>query len=109
MHKVGCFLLLGSLLLGCKTNKAIVQTNQEIQTITSESDPLFIAFGSCNKHNEPNVFWDDILEVNPAVFIWGGDNIYADTEDMSKMQEMYETNPKFQKFGVSIYNRFPKD
>ncbi len=106
MHKVGCFLLLGSLLLGCKTNKAIVQTNQEIQTITSESDPLFIAFGSCNKHNEPNVFWDDILEVNPAVFIWGGDNIYADTEDMSKMQEMYEAQKKIPGYAALANNVF---
>jgi len=41
-----------------------------------------IAFGSCNKTDLPNLLWDDILNSHPDVFIWGGDNVYADTDDM---------------------------
>ncbi len=49
-----------------------------------------IAFGSCNKGSLPNLLWDDILKTNPDVWIWGGDNIYADTYDMSKLRRMYQ-------------------
>ncbi len=48
-----------------------------------------IAFGSCNKTNVKNVLWDDILDAKPDIWIWGGDNIYADTDDMAKIQTMY--------------------
>jgi phosphodiesterase/alkaline phosphatase D-like protein len=49
-----------------------------------------IAFGSCNKQYKPNVLWKEIKKNNPDLWIWGGDNIYADTDDMSKMKEDYE-------------------
>lgn len=50
---------------------------------------LNIAFGSCNKHDLENRLWDDILERQPDLWIWGGDNIYADTDDMEVMRGMY--------------------
>lgn len=49
-----------------------------------------IAFGSCNKAKLPNLLWDDIAAANPDVWIWGGDNIYADTDDMQKLNAMYK-------------------
>jgi alkaline phosphatase D len=49
-----------------------------------------IAFGSCNKTDLPNLLWDDILNSHPDVFIWGGDNVYADTDDMKKLTRFYE-------------------
>ncbi len=55
---------------------------------------MVIAFGSCNRHDLKNVFWDDILVHNPEVFIWGGDNIYADTDDIGKIQKMYRAQNK---------------
>jgi len=48
-----------------------------------------IAFGSCNKTEVENPFWDDVLALQPDLWIWGGDNIYADTDDMEKMRAMY--------------------
>ncbi|NER12150.1 alkaline phosphatase family protein [Leptobacterium flavescens] len=49
-----------------------------------------IAFGSCNKADVENKLWDDILAQQPNLWIWGGDNIYADTEDMQKMERDYK-------------------
>jgi len=49
-----------------------------------------ITFGSCNKVNEPNPFWRQITAINPDLFVWGGDNIYADTANMHKMRAMYK-------------------
>ena len=37
-----------------------------------------IAFGSCNDQNDPQPLWKDVLAQNPDLWIWGGDNIYAD-------------------------------
>ncbi|MFS4415747.1 alkaline phosphatase D family protein [Maribacter sp. 2307ULW6-5] len=50
---------------------------------------LVIAFGSCNKTDAKNALWDDILATDPDMWIWGGDNIYADTDNMDDMAAMY--------------------
>ncbi|RXG15407.1 alkaline phosphatase D [Leeuwenhoekiella aestuarii] len=60
-----------------------------------------IAFGSCNKVDLANPFWEDMGNRDPDLFIWGGDVIYADTEDMSNMEEMYtvqKRNPAYKNF-----------
>ncbi|HHP7239139.1 alkaline phosphatase D family protein [Longibacter sp.] len=49
-----------------------------------------IAFGSCNDQNRPQLLWEPIRAGKPDLWIWLGDNIYADTEDMSKMRSDYE-------------------
>ncbi len=58
--------------------------------INPENDPDFvIAFGSCNREDEPQPLWDAILKNNPEVFLWGGDNIYSDTDNAEKMKSEY--------------------
>ena len=49
-----------------------------------------IAFGSCNKQFLENKLWDDIIEQQPDVWIWGGDNVYADTDNMVKLKADYD-------------------
>lgn len=49
-----------------------------------------IAFGSCNKPDLPNVLWDDVIQAEPDLWIWGGDIIYADTADVATIASMYE-------------------
>ena len=48
-----------------------------------------LSFGSCNNQNIKNNLWQPILRHNPDLFIWGGDIIYSDTEDMKFMSENY--------------------
>src|SRR6266851_3009956 len=48
-----------------------------------------IAFGSCNRESLPQPLWSPILETRPDLWIWLGDNIYADTEDMEVMRQKY--------------------
>ena len=59
------------------------------KTVTNDTNDFVIAFGSCNKSSLPNLLWDDIRDTNPNIWIWGGDNIYADTDDMQKLRSMY--------------------
>lgn len=65
------------------------------QKISEADSPDFtIAFGSCNKLNIENLLWDDILATNPDVWIWGGDIVYADTDNMSKLKKIYDAQNK---------------
>lgn len=78
--------ILGWLLVitACKTTKP-VQNNSSDKW---KSD-FTIAFGSCNKHNVSNLLWDDIVAVQPNIWIWGGDIVYADTDNMDKLRSIY--------------------
>jgi alkaline phosphatase D len=49
-----------------------------------------IAFGSCCRQDKPQPIWDAIVSAQPDVFIWLGDNIYADTEDPAVMRAKYD-------------------
>ena len=79
------YLCIGLLFLSCKsirTDGSVVQSSTE--------NSFLIAFGSCNKTDVENSFWDDVLSLQPDLWIWGGDNIYADTDDMQQMRAMYD-------------------
>lgn len=49
-----------------------------------------IAFGSCDNQRLNNPFWEEIVSLQPNVWIWGGDNVYADTDNMRKMKRIYK-------------------
>ncbi|MFN3840605.1 MAG: alkaline phosphatase D family protein [Cyclobacteriaceae bacterium] len=61
---------------------------------------LTIAFGSCSRQNSEEQLWEEIIRMKPDLWIWGGDNIYADTHDMEVMKAKYnqqKNNPGYQK------------
>lgn len=94
------FLIL--LLLGCKTssqNQSLSAVDQVVSVDTSQVLTT-IAFGSCNKATLPQPLWSDILQQQPDLWIWLGDNIYGDTSDMAAMREKYQQQlrqPEYQK------------
>ena len=47
------------------------------------------AFGSCNKQYLPQPLWKTIVQDSPDLFLWTGDVVYADTEDMGKLSQIY--------------------
>ncbi|AZJ32169.1 alkaline phosphatase D [Tenacibaculum mesophilum] len=65
-----------------------------IPFLSFSQDTFSIAFGSCNNQKLNNPFWENILSLQPDVWIWGGDNIYADTNNMRKMKRMYKSQKK---------------
>lgn len=75
--------------------------SQEAQKDTTN---FVIAFGSCNKQNVENVLWKEIKKNNPNLWIWGGDNIYADTDNMKKMEKMYQQQLQQQDYANLIKN-----
>jgi alkaline phosphatase D len=56
----------------------------------SGEDPLrVVAFGSCAHQSRSQAFWQPLLDAKPDLFVFAGDNIYADTEDMGRMRQKY--------------------
>lgn len=57
----------------------------------SHTDTLLtrIAFGSCNDQARPQPLWGPIRATDPDLWVWLGDNVYADTENMRVMDSIY--------------------
>ena len=49
-----------------------------------------IAFGSCSRVDLPQPLWGPINAADPGLWIWLGDNIYADDDFLSVAHGMYE-------------------
>ena len=64
-----------------------------------------LAFGSCLDQEMPQPIWDTILAQNPDLFVFLGDNIYADTEDLKLMQARYDQQgavPQYKNFRSKV-------
>ena len=85
MKTISKCLLCASILFSCNDAKT-----EDLINIEADENELIIAFGSCNKQNSENKLWGPILEHKPKAWIWGGDNIYSDTDDMDLMASHYE-------------------
>ncbi len=55
----------------------------------SQTKTYSISFGSCDNQRLKNELWKSIDENHPAAWIWGGDDVYSDTEDMKELKENY--------------------
>lgn len=70
-----------------------------------KTDQMVIAFGSCSKQYEEQPLWQEMLKHKPDLFIWLGDNVYADTYDMQQMAETYQEqkdNPEYLSFTTAV-------
>nr|WP_299383821.1 alkaline phosphatase D family protein [Allomuricauda sp.] len=88
MRRVRALLLLFICVTSCTSSRK-TPTKADVPNTVVSTD-FTVAFGSCNKQSKDNPFWDDILDHQPMVWIWGGDNIYADTDDMELLKTMYD-------------------
>lgn len=69
-----------------------------VRTATTGQSTRF-AIGSCLLYTPGGTALGDIVERDPDVMLWLGDNIYADSEDMTVMRGLYDAlaaNPRFQ-------------
>ncbi|MFK8054414.1 MAG: alkaline phosphatase D family protein [Woeseiaceae bacterium] len=64
-----------------------------------------IAFGSCVREDKPQPVWRAVLERDPDLFIFLGDNIYADSDDPNVFRKKYallEQQPGFRALRASV-------
>ena len=60
-----------------------------------------ITFGACARETEPQQIWNTIAETSPDLFLFTGDNVYADTTDPKVFKDKYALlarKPGFKEF-----------
>jgi hypothetical protein len=67
----------------------VLEARHDASGLQTEPAITRIAFGSCNREWRPQPLWDPILATQPDLWIWLGDNIYADTQGMEAMRQKY--------------------
>lgn len=81
--------------------EAVVEAVDEaIGRPAAAAPPRRILFGSCIKQDRAVPIFEPILQDQPEVFLFLGDNIYGDTEDMQVLRNKYsalKSKPGFQK------------
>jgi alkaline phosphatase D len=89
------FILIFGLITSCNP--------KETQSVTADDGTSaminVIAFGSCAEQYKPQPVLQRVVEKNPDLFIYLGDNIYSDTYSMDTLRKNYQTlasKPEFQ-------------
>jgi alkaline phosphatase D len=88
-------LLLG---LGCRSPH-VNSFGFDDQELATDRLPSRVAFGSCAHQDRPQPILHEVIEHEPDLFIYLGDNIYGDTEDMEVLRAKYgvlAAKPEFQ-------------
>ena len=86
MNNLKLFFVFIVFVVSCKPKAPEIENENKVKP----KEHFTIAFGSCNNQNLPNTFWNEISKNNPDVWIWGGDVIYTDTEDVEYMKQNYQ-------------------
>jgi len=71
----------------------------------AEGLPSRIAFGSCAHQDKPQPIWEAVVASEPDLFVFLGDNVYADTEDMDELRADYAklaAKPGFQTLRAAV-------
>lgn len=89
---IGKLLTVCLFLFSCKNQSSIESSSDDISVI---------AVGSCNKMSIDQSIWDNIELQLPDLFVWLGDIIYGDTDDMEVLRGKYnalKTHPEYVDF-----------
>lgn len=70
------------------------------QDMAFENTLETIAIGSCNRQELPQHIWTSIAKHQPDLWIWMGDNIYGDTNDMSVMKAKYDQQKRGKEYAA---------
>lgn len=100
-------LLIPALLLVAACTPKIKPGQQQVPTLRPNTSqlPSVIAMGSCNDEEKKQPLWHDILDQTPDLWLWLGDNVYADTDDQASFRKQYDkqlANPDYTLFRKKI-------
>jgi alkaline phosphatase D len=73
--------ILSSLLVGSLLTSSVLASEQPVSRI---------AFGSCANEKRPQPIWETILTLKPQLFIFAGDNVYADSAEPEVLKSSYD-------------------
>lgn len=59
-------------------------------TLRPDAQRLRLAFGSCARQDKPQPIWQAIAAAHPDLFVFLGDNLYADARDEATLRQRYQ-------------------
>lgn len=68
---------------------SLAQAQSNYERLSQIQELRRVAFGSCNNQTDVQPLWKDVLAQKPDLWIWGGDNIYADWDSVRNMEASY--------------------
>ena len=72
-------------------NSALTTNAQDaVKPATAVCSEFKVAFGSCGKQDHPLPIFHEVIKQNPDMFVFLGDNIYGDTDDMTVLRAKYD-------------------
>ena len=74
-------------------------------SVFGQSEINTIAFGSCAFQFGKQGIWEKVSMNNPDCWIWLGDNIYGDSENIEVLERKYaklKSNPNYKAFSESL-------
>lgn len=80
------FLVLCAYHCSHRTNEGVIESPSWDEQHAVER----IAFGSCNKVNQPQIIWEAVMDNEADLWIWTGDIIYGDTDNMPRLKQKYD-------------------
>ncbi len=98
MNKIYIIIILTTI-ISCTTRPVVKKSVDNSQKITT------IAFGSCAHEYEDVPAFNAIVANQPDIFVWLGDMIYGDTEDMAILKKKYnqlKSKPEYQNLIKSV-------
>lgn len=81
-------------LSGCQMSKKAASEKEALyegQKWNTKRAITTIAFGSCDRQDLPQDIWKAVAQNQPDLWIWTGDNIYGDSDDMKVLHDKYMT------------------
>jgi alkaline phosphatase D len=60
-----------------------------VSSAHAQSKTFKVAFGSCARQTSKEQLWNEITQQKPNVWMWIGDNVYADTHNMDTLRRDY--------------------
>ncbi len=82
------FILILMVCYACSFN--LNQFKVNLDRAEKPSNVARIAFGSCAGQNDKQPILNEVVKTNPDLFIYLGDNIYGDTENMKLLAKKYK-------------------
>ena len=73
----------------CSQQESDTTTKDTVTTDSVTTDFDVIAFGSCAHQDNDTSLWEDIAAQKPDLWVWLGDNIYGDSENMDTIRAKY--------------------
>ncbi len=76
-------------LAGCAAPAAEGPSSVDVSPGTTPARRFRVAFGSCAKQSKPQPVWRAIGAAKPDLFLFLGDNLYADARDEATLRQRY--------------------